>query len=263
MHSLVALTRKLSAYSAIEPEERKLLTSSFGHPHVLAPRQEICFETDAGQRAYLIEEGWAFSYKILPNGSRQVIDIAIAGDILGLRLLRLRRCDMVGAMVTTGVLRDLTLGGFEALMRASPRVGAAMQWAASRDDGLVVERLVDIGRRSALQRFAHFLLELWQRLRLVGLGDANGFRCPLSQPVIADTLGLTAIHLNRMLRVLRTEELVTFRDGLVRILNRRKLIELAGFDPTYLDQEPLQIAVRHPVLDVVPNSIEFLKAKSA
>jgi hypothetical protein len=79
-----------------------------------------------------------------------------------------------------------------------PRLGAALLWAASRDEAMVVEHLVSIGRRSALERTAHFFMELAERLSLVGLATETEFKCPLSQFVIADALGLTAIHVNRV-----------------------------------------------------------------
>ena len=80
-----------------------------------------------------------------------------------------------------------------------PRLGAAILWAASRDEAMVVEHLVSIGRRTAIERTAHFFLELSERLRLVGLANDKEFACPLNQYVLADALGLSAIHVNRVL----------------------------------------------------------------
>jgi len=99
-----------------------------------------------------------------------------------------------------------------------------------------VEHLVGIGRRDALARMAHFLLELGSRLALVGIGSKHGFDCPLTQYHLADTLGLSAVHVNRVLRQLREKGLVTFRDGHVTVHDYEGLAELAEFDPAYLDQ---------------------------
>jgi CRP-like cAMP-binding protein len=98
---------------------------------------------------------------------------------------------------------------------SSSRLATAVLWAASRDEAMVVEHLVDLGRRSAEERMGHFLLELGARLQLVGLGDARGFDCPLTQYHLADALGLSAVHVNRVLRHLREEGLVTFQKGRV------------------------------------------------
>ena len=118
----------------------------------------------------------------------------------------------------------------------NPRLATAILWTASRDEAMVVEHLVGIGRRDADSRMAHFLLELGMRLALVQMGDTSGYDCPLAQHHLADALGLSTVHVNRTLRRLREDGLVTFRDGHVTFDNRERLAEVAGFDPAYLDQ---------------------------
>jgi CRP-like cAMP-binding protein len=110
-----------------------------------------------------------------------------------------------------------------------PRLGTAILWAASRDEAMVVEHLVNIGRRTALERTAHFFLELAERLRLVGLATEREFPCPLNQYVLADALGLTAIHVNRVLRQLREDGLLTYKAHRVTLLDVSGLKRLAGF----------------------------------
>ena len=118
-----------------------------------------------------------------------------------------------------------------------PRLAAAVLWAASRDEAMVVEHLVGLGRREPRERLAHFFLELHARLRLVGLATATSFDCPLSQYHLADALGLTAIHVNRVLRGFRETGLMRFQKGKVEFLNLADLVRLADFDIAYLDQE--------------------------
>jgi CRP-like cAMP-binding protein len=118
----------------------------------------------------------------------------------------------------------------------TPRLATAILWAASRDEAMVVEHLVDVGRRNAAERMAHFLLELGARAALVGMGSKAGFACPLTQYLLADALGLSAVHVNRVLRQLREDGMVTFRDGFVTFDNYARLTDFAQFDPTYLDQ---------------------------
>jgi CRP-like cAMP-binding protein len=120
---------------------------------------------------------------------------------------------------------------------STPRLATAVLWAASRDEAMVVEHLVDIGRRNALERTAHFLLELGARLKLVGLGTKDGYACPLSQYLLADALGLSAVHINRVLRQLREEGLLTFRSGQVIFDDFGRLVKMADFDTAYLDQD--------------------------
>ncbi|MEX0583210.1 MAG: helix-turn-helix domain-containing protein, partial [Sneathiella sp.] len=133
--------------------------------------------------------------------------------------------------VTEVVVADL-LGAFE----RTPRLATAVLWAASRDEAMVVEHLVGIGRRGAEERIAHFMLELGARLSLVGLGSKAGFACPLTQYLLADALGLSAVHVNRVLRRLRERGLLTIRGGHVTFDNYDRLIAFADFDSAYLDQ---------------------------
>jgi len=102
-------------------------------------------------------------------------------------------------------------------------------WATSRDEAMVVEHLVSIGRRNALERTAHFFMELAERLTLVGLATSTEFKCPLNQYVLADALGLSAIHVNRVLRQLRERDLMTVKSGKVIIHDLSGLCALAGY----------------------------------
>ena len=106
--------------------------------------------------------------------------------------------------------------------------------AASRRSAIFQQHLTNLGRRSAMKRTAHLLLELHARLDMVSQQDGAGYVCPLTQYDLADALGLTPIHVNRMLRELRERELLEFRHGHVHFLNRPSLIDFAEFDPDYL-----------------------------
>lgn len=118
----------------------------------------------------------------------------------------------------------------------TPRLAAAILWAASRDEAMVVEHLVDLGRRNASERMVHFLLELGARLFLIGRASRAGFACPLTQYHLADALGLSAVHVNRVLRQLREAGMLTFRDGFVAFTDYDRLAAFVRFDPAYMDQ---------------------------
>jgi len=96
------------------------------------------------------------------------------------------------------------------------------------------ERVASIGRRSAHERLAHILLELYLRLELVGEANADAFTLPLTQEHLADLLGLTSIHVNRVLRRLKKEGLVATEARTIRLLSRERLMQIADFDPRYL-----------------------------
>lgn len=119
----------------------------------------------------------------------------------------------------------------------TPRLASAVLWAASRDEAMVKKHLVAIGRTDTKERTAHFLLELGARPTLVGLGTALGHACPLSQYMLADAMGLSAAHVNRVLRELRDDGMVTFPHGNVTIQDLAALVALADFDKSNLDHD--------------------------
>jgi CRP-like cAMP-binding protein len=105
----------------------------------------------------------------------------------------------------------------------------ALLLATTRNEAMIVERLISLGRRTAIERIAHFFLELHDRLLPVGLATSSEFDCPINQYLLADALGLSAIHVNRMLRELREEGLMTFADYKVTFHDSTRLEELAGY----------------------------------
>lgn len=231
------LTRKLSAFVALSGSDLETLERFHRRRRNFLAGHELIHEGQKNQSAFILAKGWACSYKLLPDGERQIVDFQVPGDFLGLRSVLFRTTDHSVEAITpieaSEVLASDILDGF---MNA-PRLATAVLWAASRDEAMVVEHLVNLGRRSAEVRMAHFLLELGARLKLVGIGDRTGFDCPLTQYHLADALGLSAVHVNRVLRHLREEGLVTFYKGRVSFDNFDGLTDVAGFDTDYLDHD--------------------------
>lgn len=230
------LTRKLSAFVALTDAELDVLQQLHQRRRSFVAGCDLVHQGQSARAAYILSAGWVCSYKTQPDGTRQIVDFQIPGDFLGLRSVLLRTSDHgfepIGTIEAAEVLKDDLLAAFA----RTPRLATAILWAASRDEAMVVEHLVGIGRRDADARMAHFLLELAERLTLVDMGSNEGFDCPLTQYHLADALGLSAIHVNRVLRQLRERGLVTFRDGRVTFHDRDRLADLAEFDPAYLDQ---------------------------
>ena len=195
---------------------------------------QLTQEGQTGHDAFVLLEGWACSYKLLPNGGRQIISFPIKDDVVGLRSVLLRAADHSFLALTSAIVSRVDGTHLVKCVTKYPRLGAALLWAASRDEAMVVEHLVNIGRRSALERTAHFFMELAERLSMIGEAPAGRFKCPLNQYVLADALGLTAIHVNRVLRQLRERELLSMSKGTVTILDLAALRKLAGFEGGYL-----------------------------
>ena len=229
--------RKLTAFVHLSQDDLSVLSDVYRRRRSFAAGRDMIHQGQADQTAYIVASGWACSYKLLPGGTRQIVDVQIPGDFLGLRSVLFRTADHNVEPITRVQASEVKEQDLLAAFTQTPRLATAVLWAASRDEAMVVEHLVGLGRRNASERMAHFLLELGARLKLVGLADRKGFSCPLSQYQLADALGLSAVHVNRVLRELREEGLLTFQKGKVQFLNYEALVELSGFDRAYLDHE--------------------------
>ena len=229
--------RKLGAFVALSGDELLALDQLHDRRKTFSAGRDIVHQGQADQPAYILASGWVCSYKLLAGGTRQIIDFQIPGDFLGLRSVLFRTADHNIEPITKVEASEVLAGDLLDTFRRTPRLATAVLWAASRDEVMVVEHLVGIGRRDAKERTAHFLLELGARLKLVGLGSTAGYACPLSQYLLADALGLSAVHINRVLRELRETGLATFQHGQVTFDDFDGLVRLADFDKTYLDHD--------------------------
>lgn len=228
---------KLAAFVSLSPEDLVMLDRLHQRRRKFVAGVDLVHQGQADQSAYILAKGWVCSYKLLPNGSRQIVDFQVPGDFLGLRSVLFRTADHNIEPVTAVEASEVIIGDLLEAFAQTPRLATAVLWAASRDEAMVVEHLVGIGRRNALERTAHCLLEFGARLKLVGLATKTGYDCPLSQYMLADALGLSAVHVNRVLRQLREMGLLTFQKGRVTIDDFDGLVKLADFDVAYLDHE--------------------------
>lgn len=231
------LMLKLSAFVALSETDLQTLERYHRRRRIFQANHELIHEGQKNHSAFILAEGWACSFKLLPDGERQIVDFQVPGDFLGLRSILFRTADHSTEAVTRIEASEVLATDIFDSFAEAPRLATAVLWAASRDEAMVVEHLVDLGRRSAEERMAHFLLELAARLKLVGIGDETGFDCPLTQYHLADALGLSAVHVNRVLRQMREQGLVTFQKGRVSIDDFAGLVSLADFDTDYLDQD--------------------------
>ena len=224
------LARKLGAFVSLSTVEFTALERLHSRRRTFPAGRDIVHEGQKNQATYILASGWVCSYKLLPGGTRQIVDFQIPGDFLGLRSVLFRTADHSIEPVTRIEASEVSAAELLDAFNTTPRFAAAVLWAASRDEAMVVEHLVGIGRRDARERTAHFLLELGARLKLVGLATNEGYACPLSQYMLADALGLSAVHVNRVLRELRELGLVTFQQGKVTFGDFDGLVTLADFD---------------------------------
>jgi CRP-like cAMP-binding protein len=235
-HEVGRLERKLNSFVQLTSAELSCLSDLQSAPVRVKRGKELVHEGQTGHKAYVLQSGWACSFKLLPDGGRQIIGFPIPGDCIGLRSVLLRTSDHSFSALTDASVSSVDAPRMLQLFSDFPRLAAAILWATSRDEAMIVEHLVSIGRRTAIERTAHFFLELSERLRLVGLATDKEFPCPLNQYVLADALGLTAIHVNRVLRQLREKQLLTLKRGTVVIHDGPALAQLAGFESQTSDR---------------------------
>jgi CRP-like cAMP-binding protein len=182
---------------------------------------------------FLIEEGWIYLHIELENGTNQVLSFLLPGQFVALGALLYSNTRWSVTAASRAVVLRFDPRAVDALLDQHARLTKMFLWIAVAHFGSLGGRLADVGRRSAYERTGRFLLELWSRLHDVGLADADGFVLPVGQRLVADAVGLTDAHLNRTLRHLKDDGLISIElDPLrhVRFLDPRGAVERLGFD---------------------------------
>lgn len=226
--SLPALAREVSGLLDLDSVGRSV-----------RPGREIVSEGKRCSAIFLITEGIAIRYRILRDGQRHILNFVLPGEFTGTV-----NCCFQSALYSIKALTDVTmspipLAKLSALFDSHPRLAVKLFWSISSQSTMLTERLIALGRRSALERVAHFFLELLTRLQDLGLADQRSFRLPLTQEMISDVLGLSIPYLNRVLQQLRQDGLVTIKHQTVTIENVAELSALADFEHDYL--RPLSV----------------------
>jgi CRP-like cAMP-binding protein len=235
--AVAALLLKLRVRDLVVPEEEEVLRASVAeireHP---AGRTIVRAGTTLSASTLLIE-GIVCRYKDLADGQRQIMELHVAGDFVDLHGFLLKRLDHNIGTMTPVKVALVPHDALRGITESHPHLGRMLWFSTLLDAAIHREKILSIGRRSAVARIAHILCELMVRLRLVGLADEKGYALPLTQADLADVTGLTSVHVNRMLKKLRDEKKLIFRGGHVAIDDWEGLQRVAEFDPTYLHLE--------------------------
>jgi CRP-like cAMP-binding protein len=182
----------------------------------------------------LVVEGLLARYKDLADGQRQIQEIHVAGDFTDLHGFLLKRLDHNVGTLTRTRIALFPHAAIRRITEEEPHLGRALWFSTLLDAAIQREKILSVGRRAALSRLAHLLCELHVRLDLVGLVQDGSFALPVTQLDLGDATGLTAVHVNRMLKQLRDDRLVTVRGGEVTIHDWPRLQQVGEFDPIYL-----------------------------
>jgi CRP-like cAMP-binding protein len=234
-----ALKRKLGAVVRLTKTEHACLDAMQAKVRRVPAGTEIVRDGEPYAHAYIVNDGWAIRFKSLSDGRRQILNFALPGDVIGLFSALFEVADHSVAALTDIEIHPVEPTKLVTMFGTCPRLGAAVAWAAGREESILAEQVVRIGRRSAYERMAHIVIELLHRLRLVGVVDHHSFELPLTQEILADTLGLSVVHVNRTLRRLRDDGLLRMKGDRVAIEDLDRLSQIAEFSPHYLAAAPL------------------------
>lgn len=219
----------------LSPEEREIILAMSARERRFEAKADIVKEGAVPSESCLMLSGYSVRYHILEDGRRQISAIHLPGDFVDLHSLLLKQMDHGVAALTDcrvalvphRLLRDIT--------ENQPHL-ARMLWLSTLIDAAIHRRwLVTAGRLTATGQLSHLLCEIWTRLEVVKLTDADSFDFPISQMELGDTLGLSTVHVNRTIRELRERNLVQWQGGRMTILDKEGLRRTAQFEPAYLN----------------------------
>jgi CRP-like cAMP-binding protein len=227
------LVRRLSRYAELSEEEIALLHALPLAPQDLGAGTELIVEGRLLDTPRLLVSGWACRFRMLPDGRRQIFDFILPGDMYGLCLRPQAVALTTAITLTSAQIADATALWVAIKERPTefPGLADACHSTASLEEAHLLNQLVRIGRQTAYERTAHLILEMHDRLDAVGLADGATIPMPLTQETIADALGLSVVHLNRTLQLLRRDHLIESRTGFVKLLKPLQLADVADFHP--------------------------------
>jgi CRP-like cAMP-binding protein len=204
----------------------------------LPARTSIVAEGDRPAHCCLMIDGFAIRSKTTDEGRRQILSIHIPGDIPDLQTLHLKVMDHDFRTLSPCTIGYIPHDALRTLTRTRPMIAEALWRETLVDSSIFREWIVNVGRRPAAQRLAHLLLELRERLAVVGLADSTQYELPMTQSDLADALGLTSVHVNRVMQALRADGVLDMKKFTVKLGDAEKLMAIGDFNQLYLHQSP-------------------------
>ena len=231
---ITTLVEKLSLRDRISPEEIEGLQKALEPPKTIAAGSDIVREHSRPLHSTLLISGFSARYSTLEDGARQITEINVAGDFIDLHSLLMKQMDHGVVALTECVIAEAPHSGLIDITERHPHLTRLLWLDTIIDAAIHRQWLVAMGRRSGLGHLAHLVCELYLRLQAVGKTGDLSFDLPLTQTTLGDALGLSTVHVSRLISELRSEGVVAWAGGRIDILDWRRLAEIAEFDPTYL-----------------------------
>lgn len=239
------LIRKLDAIGHLSDQERRGIGELPMVTRVIPHGHEIVADGSVPSHCCLLIRGWACRHKTLTDGQRQILSFHIPGDIPDLQSLHLKVMDHGLTSVADCTAAFIPHEHLRNLIARLPGLGSLLWRDTLIDAAVFREWMVNMGRRTAMERASHLFCEMYVKMKAVALAGESKFPLPLTQMDLSDALGISAVHTNRTLQEIRAMGLISLRSRELRILDWEGLKALAGFDPTYLH-------LKTPVFDPVP-----------
>jgi len=227
------LALRLGRYAPLRTEVKLALEAEASTVRRYSARDNLVRQGEPVDRIFIIVEGFACRYKLLPDGRKQITGFMLPGDLCDTRTFSLPVMDHSIAAMSTVDAVVLTAGAARRL-EAVPGIAPVLARNSLVHQSIAREWMINVGSRTAFERLGHLLCELFARLQAVGLARERTCEIPLTQPDLADTLALSAVHVNRTLMELRRSELLTFQSKQLVIHDYASLQRATGFDPEYL-----------------------------
>ena len=226
-------------FRAFAPEELKFVSSFKRGEFVAEPGATILSEGAHSAQLFTLLSGWAFRFKTLEDGRRQILNYCLPGDLIGLQGSVIGAMDHSVEALSPAVLCVFQRDKLADLYKSHPGLGFDVTWLASREERMLDENLLSVGRRSALERAAYLIAFLHQRAMSVGGSEGKSLLIPISQQHVADTLGLSIVHTNKTLRKLADKKLIRWHDRACEVLDPAGLLEVADWSGFIENKRPL------------------------
>ena len=247
---LNAFLKKLGGRVALSDDDRTALDAACTAARHYPARHDLIRDGDPPGPVFVFLEGWGCRYKILPEGNRQILAIMMPGDFCDMHTSVLNEMDHTIATVTPSLVATIPRPRMQELIDRRPAITHAFWLMQLVDLGVARSWIASMGRRGSVERVAHLMCELYFRAAVAGVVADGECSMPLSQILIADALGLTPVHVNRVLRQLKAAGVMHLARGTLIISDISRLVAVAGFDGNYL-QRRLQMPEQPEALRAV------------
>jgi CRP-like cAMP-binding protein len=233
-HPLQLLVRKLETHYPLSEHDREAILGLPYKVRQLDAQSYAIREGDRPDRCAVLISGYAFRHKVTGDGDRQILSINIPGEALDLLNLFLDESDHNVQMLTRAEVAEIPQHALEELVLSEPNVSRAVLVSTLVESSIFREWALNIGRRDSRSRIAHLLCEFAYRLSIQGLDPSGDYELPITQEQLADATGLTAVHVNRVLKGLQSEGLLDRNRRVVSFPDWHRLRDVGDFNPRYL-----------------------------